>query len=118
MTDNPYGFCPVCRAPGVERERRLGGNDRCANGCMYPSRSAVYLEPSPAVIMDNELVEIRARHDRHAALGPALRMTRVILAQAVDDRGRLLDEVRRLRKGRDWAMNKIGDDALERGKAL
>ena len=37
---NPYGFCPQCRAPGANRERRINGNDVCANGHIYPSKNA------------------------------------------------------------------------------
>lgn len=37
-----YGRCPQCGAPGLTRERCLGGNDRCQAGHEYPSRSAVY----------------------------------------------------------------------------
>lgn len=42
---SPYGYCPICGAPGVERERRKDGNDRCANGHEYPSREAVGKPP-------------------------------------------------------------------------
>ena len=41
MSDNPYGYCPKCGAPGVIRERRPDGNDRCANGHTYPSRASL-----------------------------------------------------------------------------
>lgn len=37
----PYGYCPVCHAPGELRERRPDSNDTCANGHTYPSRNAV-----------------------------------------------------------------------------
>jgi hypothetical protein len=37
-----YGLCPLCSAPGVARERRLGGNDRCSSGHTYPSSTAVH----------------------------------------------------------------------------
>ena len=37
----PYGRCPICGAIGVAREKRINGNDRCANGCVYPSLEAV-----------------------------------------------------------------------------
>ena len=37
----PYGKCPKCDSKGVNRERRLNGNDRCVNGHAYPSKSAV-----------------------------------------------------------------------------
>ncbi|MCH8178174.1 MAG: hypothetical protein IIA02_00110 [Proteobacteria bacterium] len=36
----PYGYCPECGAPGVTRERRPDGDDKCSNGHRYPSRSA------------------------------------------------------------------------------
>lgn len=35
-----YGYCPVCGAEGISRERRVNGNDRCQNGHVYPSISA------------------------------------------------------------------------------
>lgn len=37
----PYGYCPRCGAPGVARERRIDGNDQCANGHDYPSSTAL-----------------------------------------------------------------------------
>ena len=37
----PYGYCPQCGAPGIARERCIGGNDRCAKGHDYPSMMAV-----------------------------------------------------------------------------
>jgi hypothetical protein len=36
----PYGYCPLCGAVGVSRERRPDGNDKCANGHTYPSDRA------------------------------------------------------------------------------
>lgn len=36
----PYGYCPLCGAVGVERERRPNGNDKCANGHVYASDRA------------------------------------------------------------------------------
>lgn len=38
-----YGYCPECGAAGVERERRPNGNDKCENGHVYPSASAVHI---------------------------------------------------------------------------
>jgi hypothetical protein len=43
-TEAPYGYCPQCGAPGKSRERRLGGNDECANGHTYPSADAIRLQ--------------------------------------------------------------------------
>lgn len=40
QVDAPYGYCPECGALGVMRERRPGGDDKCANGHSYPSRNA------------------------------------------------------------------------------
>ena len=37
----PYGYCPRCGGLGINRERRLNGNDRCENGHSYPSSTAV-----------------------------------------------------------------------------
>jgi hypothetical protein len=37
----PYGYCPTCGAIGVSRERRPNGDDRCSNGHVYASASAV-----------------------------------------------------------------------------
>ncbi len=40
--DIGYGRCPHCGSPGVERERRPNGNDKCSNGHVYPSASAIH----------------------------------------------------------------------------
>lgn len=37
----PYGFCPHCARPGVQRERRPNGNDTCESGHVYPTAAAV-----------------------------------------------------------------------------
>jgi len=37
---SPYGYCPHCSKPGIERERRPDGNDKCESGHVYPSRCA------------------------------------------------------------------------------
>src|SRR5210317_1273322 len=42
ITKHPYGYCPVCLRPGVNRERRPNGNDRCSIGHEYPSAQALY----------------------------------------------------------------------------
>lgn len=39
-----YGYCPVCEAPGIARDRTPGGNDKCAGGHTYPSADAVPLQ--------------------------------------------------------------------------
>jgi len=40
MTNLPYGTCPQCGSPGVSRERRPNGNDKCSEGHGYPSSTA------------------------------------------------------------------------------
>jgi len=42
---DPYGYCPKCGAPGVQRERRLNGNDKCTKGHVYPSKDALPAPP-------------------------------------------------------------------------
>jgi hypothetical protein len=44
MTTALYGYCPQCGAAGVERERRIGGNDKCENGHTYPSHLSITQE--------------------------------------------------------------------------
>jgi hypothetical protein len=36
----PYGYCPMCGLPGVDRERRPDGLDHCKAGHIYASRLA------------------------------------------------------------------------------
>lgn len=38
---NPYGYCPICKAPGKLRERRPDGDDTCRNGHTYKSSTAL-----------------------------------------------------------------------------
>ena len=40
MTNLPYDTCPKCGSPGVSRERRPNGNDKCEGGHSYPSSTA------------------------------------------------------------------------------
>jgi hypothetical protein len=41
MVAGTYGKCPVCSAPVTIRERRLNGDDRCANGHVFASSRTV-----------------------------------------------------------------------------
>lgn len=67
MTDTPapYGFCPVCGVPGISRERRPNGDDRCENGHVYPSSQALMttLKVSPAAAESIENQEHRKKDD-------------------------------------------------------
>jgi hypothetical protein len=41
ISTNSYGYCPVCGARGILRERRPNGDDTCDNGHTYPSKDAL-----------------------------------------------------------------------------
>ncbi len=42
----PYGFCPICGADGIDRERRPNGNDRCSAGQMkIITKSLISINP-------------------------------------------------------------------------
>ena len=56
----PYGYCPLCGAPGVSRERRLNGNDNCKNGHEYPSVQAMKGPSFPLkAYSEKEIADIR-----------------------------------------------------------
>lgn len=40
----PYGYCPQCGEPGVNRERSPNGNTTCNHGHLYRSTDALSLE--------------------------------------------------------------------------
>ncbi len=60
-----YGYCPICGAEGVMRERRLNGYDKCAKGHTYPSSKATPpAQPAPVqepvawqVMVEDEAME-------------------------------------------------------------
>ena len=55
-----YGYCPECGAEGVARERRPDGNDCCANGHTYPSRTA-NKTPQRKPLTDEQISDIWCR---------------------------------------------------------
>lgn len=59
----PYGYCPECGEPGVTRERRPDGDDKCVNGHRYQSRNAHNAQPTPEPLPDHadHVPEIAAR---------------------------------------------------------
>jgi len=57
----PYGYCPVCGTPGISRERRPNGNDRCRNGHVYPSTNA---KPTTEDKLRQQLREAREEIER------------------------------------------------------
>jgi hypothetical protein len=48
---NSIGFCPKCGAEGFSRERRLDGDDTCANGCRYKSTDALKVKPPAGAVI-------------------------------------------------------------------
>lgn len=85
-----YGNCPLCGAPGVTRERRLGGNDRCERGHTYPSAKAMDGECrrqtwgaalSLAEVVDPRALSVVRAADK-AARDECMRVTRVTLGSA------------------------------------
>ena len=57
---NVYGFCPICKAHGVSRERCPNGNDTCKNGHVYPSAKAIQRHiPHPSIeFLENFIKEL------------------------------------------------------------
>ena len=40
-----YGYCPICNAKGLSRERHPDGSDVCTNGHIYESKYALTTPP-------------------------------------------------------------------------
>jgi HK97 family phage portal protein len=59
VQNSVYGYCPRCGAPGVTRERRPDGNDRCSNGHTYPSRQRLN-SPKPVDLSPFRALLVRA----------------------------------------------------------
>ena len=56
-----YGYCPICGAPGYNRERRLNGNDMCEKGHKYPSKDATR---EPKITEDNIVISMQKTERR------------------------------------------------------
>lgn len=48
--DAPFGYCPECGVRGVQREKRINGDDKCAAGHTYPSAKA--FDKKPAIMTE------------------------------------------------------------------
>lgn len=55
---NFYGYCPICGALGVYRERRLNGNDVCGRGHTYASSQAL---PRPQLTL-GQIIDMVCNH--------------------------------------------------------
>lgn len=77
----PYGYCPTCGEPGVNRERRAGGRTFCQRGHFWPSNiqghtvRAEEAEPAPA-----PPVEVRVGQVWKAENGSRVRITKEHMA--------------------------------------
>jgi len=89
-----YGRCPKCKGKVVSRERRLNGNDRCENGCEYPSKDTIGGDSVTKSISANdgsdnnddfdltcEISKIAEHPDYTYILGP------VLIPDAIDHQG-------------------------------
>jgi len=85
-----YGYCPICGAEGVMRERRLNGYDKCAKGHTYPSSKATPpAQPAPVKVWEaegydalmKEMQVVKARNIRqHAEIE---RLSALVRAQQI-----------------------------------
>lgn len=57
MNSMHYGYCPICGAEGVIRERKMDGNDGCKNGHIYPSKDRLLKTPKTFEEKVKEFVE-------------------------------------------------------------
>jgi len=55
---NAYGKCPFCGSEVTMRERRIGGNDQCEQGHVYPSRMSI-LDRDPIEKKDENLPVVK-----------------------------------------------------------
>ena len=82
--ENPYGYCPICGAPGYMRERCPDGNDTCTHGHLYPSRDALPENFPPLPQHDiRELKPGPAHPDKVAIRIEALRAASRIVAGGI-----------------------------------
>lgn len=72
-----YGYCPHCNAPGINRERRINGDDICKKGHKYPSKDALPIEkpPAPSASEDfSEALNALADIDPESAAGKLMEL--------------------------------------------
>ena len=101
----PYGCCPVCGLPGVSRERRPDGNDRCENGHTYPSRDAKPFDPPI------DVAHAEAPDAEHCACVPALRAEIERLRTNAEARERVMRREADLLRAAQRAMDVLRKEA-------
>ena len=90
VCSSAYGFCPFCGLPGVDRERRPNGNDRCGNDHVYPSRAATLMQ--------------KAKDEPEAhTVAELFGLLRVLLQQTVSDTYLRDKALERLEESSMWA---------------
>jgi hypothetical protein len=47
-----FGYCPVCQAPGIRREKCWNGHDYCENGHKYKSCHSLRSIPTLQKFLD------------------------------------------------------------------
>jgi len=55
--NSPYGYCPICGNPGLERERCPNGHDQCQLQHKYLSSDAVSFDSALKIKVLNKLFE-------------------------------------------------------------
>ena len=102
-----YGFCPICGSRGILRERRIDGNDTCANGHSYASNLALHIAPEkqaeqePVAIMSPNKANIVGINTPYAKIGTDDWIK--LYAAPVRTKGLTDDEIYKLADDVDWA---------------
>lgn len=104
-TTTPYGYCPKCRGRGINRERRINGDDTCENGHIYPSKESTKQPMTDFSHTIQELIDFVDRNI-HYEYGKRLRTsTAVQLLRDIEiDCNKLKAENDRLKKAAQAAL--------------
>lgn len=109
-----YGYCPLCCAPGVSRERRPHGNDVCENGHTYASAVALSVPRVSHSNLEKQIAELaavimsldlRGKEDGGACQIAAIRMKQ--LAQFLEDLKPIVRYVRARRKAPLYGLGDV-----------
>ena len=76
-----YGYCPICNAKGLSRERHPDGSDVCTNGHIYESKYALTTPPQRKPMTNDEIVAEydKFKADKEAKDEPVRRRTHELL---------------------------------------
>lgn len=97
-----FGYCPVCGTAGHSREPGANGNDRCASGHDYPSRTALHA-PLPAGADPLPTTDTALRIENEKLRKANLEQKTLIADQQIK-----LAENQRVIAGKDQAIHQLG----------